>query len=100
MTTTGWKTRDKHQIEIWFVRNDSNKRYYIMSEGREKAHWVKNIRHNSKVSFRVDDKAFEGTARVVDQKKEPALAADVSGLMSSKYGWDQGLIVELVPADS
>ena len=71
-----------------------------MSEGGEKAHWVKNIRHNSKVSFRVDNKAFDGTARVVDQKKEPALAADVSRLMSSKYSWDQGLIVELAPADS
>lgn len=71
-----------------------------MSEGREKAHWVKNIMHNSKVSFRVEDKAFEGTARVVDQKKERTLAADVSVLMSKKYGWDQGLIVELVPADS
>lgn len=71
-----------------------------MSEGGENANWVKNIMHYSKVSFRVDNKAFEGTARVVDRKKEPALAADVSRLMSNKYGWDQGLIVELVPTDS
>ena len=100
LTTTGWKTGNEHQIEIWFVCNDSNKRYYIMSEGGEKAHWVKNIDHDSKVSFRVDNKAFDGTARIIDQKKEQALAAVVSRLMSKKYGWDQGLIVELVPADS
>jgi hypothetical protein len=100
LTTTGWKSGNKHKIEIWFVYNINNKRHYIMSEGMEKAHWVKNITHDSKISFYVDKKAFEGKARVVDKNKEPALAAEVCELMTRKYNWDQGLIVELVPADS
>ena len=36
-----------------------------------------------------------GTARIIDQDKEPELKAGVSELMSTKYGWDDGLIVEL-----
>ena len=71
-----------------------------MSEGREKAHWVKNIIHEAKVSFTVDNKAFEGTARVIDQKEEPNLVEEVSRLMSRKYGWDQGLVIELASAYS
>jgi hypothetical protein len=38
-----------------------------------------------------------GTARMVDKEKEPKLAAEVSNLMSTKYGWNEGLIIELIP---
>jgi deazaflavin-dependent oxidoreductase (nitroreductase family) len=99
LTTTGWKTGRQHRIEIWFVEHD-NKRYYVMSELRKRAHWVQNIVHNPRVSFRVSNDAFEGTARIVDKRKEPGLAAEISKLMGAKYGWDQGLIVELAPTAS
>ena len=33
---------------------------------------------------------------MVEQDKEPKLVAEVSNLMSTKYGWNEGLIVELV----
>lgn len=95
LTTTGWKTGNSHEIEIWFVQHSKN--YYIMSEGREQAHWVQNIQHNPTISFRVGSEAFKGTGRIVDHKKEPQLAAEVAKLMGAKYGWDQGLIVELAP---
>jgi hypothetical protein len=52
--------------------------------------------HNPRVSFTVNDNIFTGTARMVEQDKEPKLAAEVSNLMSTKYGWNEGLIVELV----
>ena len=39
---------------------------------------------------------FTGTARIVEQDKESELTAEVSKLMSTKYGWNEGLIVELV----
>jgi len=68
-----------------------------MSERLEHAHWVQNILHNSGVSFTVDSRTFEGTARVVDQNKDSKLAADVSNLMETKYRWKDGLIVELIP---
>ncbi|HEU4605072.1 MAG TPA: nitroreductase/quinone reductase family protein [Nitrososphaera sp.] len=94
LETTGWKTRMRHRIEIWFVEREG--KYYIMSEGRERAHWVRNIMHDSKISFNVGGEAFAGTGRVVEIK-DPA-AAEVKKLMKGKYGWDEGLIVELAPA--
>lgn len=65
-----------------------------MSEHREQAHWVKNVLHNPNVSFSVAGREFEGMARAV---KEPKLVAEVSKLMDAKYGWSDGLIVELAP---
>ena len=95
LTTVGWKTGKKHQIEIWFVEYD--KRYYIISESRKDAHWVQNIIHHSKVSFSVGNKTFDGTAQIIDKGKNPKLAAQVSKLTAEKYKWSQGLIVELTP---
>jgi deazaflavin-dependent oxidoreductase (nitroreductase family) len=95
LTTTGWKTGNQHRIEIWFV--EYNKRYYIMSERRDNSHWVQNIIRNSRVSFTVSYKIFDGTARIVHQNIESKLAAEVSKLMDAKYGWEGGLIVELLP---
>jgi hypothetical protein len=49
-----------------------------------------------KISFAIDsNNTFEGTARLVDEDKDPELAAVVSKLMNAKYGWNEGLIVEL-----
>jgi deazaflavin-dependent oxidoreductase (nitroreductase family) len=93
LTTIGWKSGKQHKIEIWFVQ--SNERYYIMSEHRKHAHWVQNIIHDPRVSFTVNHTTFTGTARVVDRDKEPELTAGVSELMGTKYGWNEGLIVEL-----
>jgi hypothetical protein len=66
-----------------------------MSEHRKHAHWVQNIIHNPRVSFIINHTTFTGTARIVDQDKEPELTAEISKLMSKKYGWNEGLIVEL-----
>ena len=90
LTTTGWKTGRRHRIEIWFVERDS--KYYVMSEGKERAHWVQNIVHNSKVSFSVSGRSFSGAAKIIE--KGP-VALEVKKLMKQKYGWDSGLIVEL-----
>lgn len=91
LTTTGWKTGKKHRIEIWFVKY--KERYYVMSEGKEYAHWVQNIMHNPKVSVSVGSKSFAGTGKVIESKG--TVNTEVSKLMKAKYGWDQGLIVEL-----
>ena len=98
MTTHGWKSGKQHRIEIWFVEH--NKRYYIISERLEGAHWVQNIKRIPTVSFSINDKVFKGHARIVDQEKESALSAEVSKLMNTKYRWSQGLIVELTRINS
>jgi hypothetical protein len=99
LTTSGWKTGNQHRIEIWFV--EYNESFYILSERRERAHWVQNIKHNPTVSFSINENnVFKGTARIVDQEKESGLAGEVSKLMNTKYKWSQGLIVELTPMNS
>ena len=93
LETAGWKTGRRHRIEIWFVEHE--RKYYIMSEGRERAHWVRNIVRNPRISFSVGGKSFAGTGRVVEDS-DP-VAAGVKKLMKGKYGWDEGLIVQLAP---
>lgn len=95
VTTTGWKTGNPHTIEIWFVAH--NGRYYIVSEHRERAHWVQNIRRNPAITFCVGDQHFQGRGRIIDAATEPDLAAAVCALMDAKYDWSDGLIVELQP---
>jgi len=95
LTTKGWKTGKQHRIEIWYV--DFDDKYYIMSEHLKHAHWVQNIIHNPSVLFIVNEKTFEGTARLVDQEKDAKLASQIANLMSTKYKWDRGLIVEIIP---
>ena len=51
--------------------------------------------HNPRISFTINDRIFTGTARIVEQDKEPELTCEVSKLMSTKYGWNGGLIVQL-----
>jgi deazaflavin-dependent oxidoreductase (nitroreductase family) len=95
LTTTGWRTGNAHEIEIWFVARDG--RYYVVSELYDRSHWVQNIRHDPAVTFRVGDMTFHGIGRMVDAAAEPDVAAAVSALMDAKYGWSDGLIVELTP---
>lgn len=94
LKTKGWKTGKLHEIEIWYV--ELNGRFYLVSEKREKSHWVKNILKDPKISFRVGDQVHDGFGRVVDSK-ERELASKVRELMNHAYDWSDGLIIELAP---
>jgi deazaflavin-dependent oxidoreductase (nitroreductase family) len=96
LTTTGWKTGNAHEIEIWFVALDG--RCYLVAEHRERAHWVRNIQHQPAIRFRVGEQTYDGTGRTVIDVEEPALAGQVKALMDRKYQWSDGLIVELAPS--
>ena len=72
LNTSGWRTDRQHKVEIWFVEYDG--RHYIISERENNAHWVRNILHNPKVSFSVNNTTFEGVARIVNREKESELA--------------------------
>lgn len=98
LTTIGWKSGNPHRIEIWFVQHQDC--YYLVSEGRQRAHWVQNIQHNPAVKFTVADRAFQGRGRLIDPNVDSSLAVSVSALMDKKYGWSNGLIVELKPDSS
>jgi deazaflavin-dependent oxidoreductase (nitroreductase family) len=93
VTTTGWKTGNQHEIEIWYVEHGG--RYYLVSEREYRSHWVQNIQQNPTVMIRLGKESFPGQGRVIDRAGEPELAAEVSALMDKKYNWSDGLIVEL-----
>ena len=94
LTTTGRRTRLPREIEIWFTTRRG--RYYLVAEHGERANWVRNIRAEPRVSFRIRGRTFGGHARVVAAGSEPGLAAAVRRLSEKKYGWGHGLVVELV----
>lgn len=95
LTTTGWKSSNPHTIEIWFIEHQG--RFYLVSEGRDKSHWVQNIMHLPAIVFRIEETTYTGEGRVIEPSVEPTLAQAVAEKMNRKYNWSDGLIVELRP---
>jgi deazaflavin-dependent oxidoreductase (nitroreductase family) len=95
LTTTGRRTGLPREIEIWFTDRDG--RYYVIAEHSERAQWVRNIMADPHVRVRVDDRVFAATARPVSDEREPELVRAVKGLSDAKYGWSDGLVVEIAP---
>ena len=95
VTTTGRRTGLPREIEIWFTERDG--RFYIIAENRDRTNWVRNIRANPTVQVRLGDRQFAAQARVVEDDAEPELAQAVKALSDEKYGWSDGLIVEIAP---
>jgi len=98
LTTIGWKSGRSHEIEIWFTALDG--RYYLIAERGEHSHWVQNLRRQPAIIFRVGEQIFQGTGRVVEAALEPELHQRVSQLSEAKYGWGDGLVVELKPEEN
>jgi len=96
VTTTGRRTSRPREIEIWFTRHDG--RFYLVAEQRERAQWVQNLRALPRVGVRMGKQRFLARARVVDARAEPELARAVKALSRKKYGWGDGLVVELTRA--
>jgi len=97
LTTVGRKTGLPREIEIWFTQFDG--RFYLIAEKRERAGWVQNILGNPQVTFRVSEQKFSGVGRVVDEANEADLRQRVCEEFDQKYGWSDGLIVELKPEE-
>ena len=92
LTTTGRKSGLPREIEIWFTAHSGC--FYVIAEHRH-SHWVQNIAADAKVTVRVGEEKFAGKARVVDQTTEPEMNAAVQELSRKKYGWGEGLVVEI-----
>jgi deazaflavin-dependent oxidoreductase (nitroreductase family) len=105
LTTIGHKSGNPHDIEIWYVENQD--RYYLCSGGREKTHWVQNIRANPNVSFSVGIRDKQeaviprqnATARVITAESDKNLFHIVSQLFNGKYNWSDGTLVEIRPVE-
>jgi deazaflavin-dependent oxidoreductase (nitroreductase family) len=83
------------EIEIWFVV--WCERLYLFAETREAAGWVKNIRRNPNVTVRIGEWHRDATARVLDRHTDCKLWEQVVAIAVRKYGWGDGLPVEITP---
>ncbi len=86
LTTKGRVSGKPHEIEIWFGVNEG--KLYLLSGGKEKSDWVKNLLKDSNVSVRIAKQTFKGIARIVKDKKEDEMARY---LLAEKYQeWEGG----------
>jgi deazaflavin-dependent oxidoreductase (nitroreductase family) len=68
LTTRGRRTGRPHEIEIWFAQDGST--LYLLSGGRDRSDWVRNLRVDPAVTVRLRDTSHEARARVVDDVTE------------------------------
>jgi deazaflavin-dependent oxidoreductase (nitroreductase family) len=94
LTTTGRTSGLPREIEIWFVEADG--KYYILAEYPD-SNWVQNIAADPRVRVRVSDLKFEATARALDPARDAAAWKMAQRLEREKYGWGDGLPVEIAP---
>ena len=95
LTTTGRRTGLPREIEIWFVV--CGERFYLFAETGEAVGWVKNIRRNPKVTVRIAGHQIGAAARVLDRDADRQLWDRVAAVADRKYGWGEGLPVEITP---
>ncbi|HEX9299111.1 MAG TPA: nitroreductase family deazaflavin-dependent oxidoreductase [Actinomycetota bacterium] len=82
LTTRGRVTGASHRIEIWFALHDGV--VYVLSGGRDRADWVRNVLVSPDVVVEIGDANRSTRARVVEPgTDEDALARR---LLLEKYG--------------
>ena len=83
LTTIGRISGQPREIEIWFAMPPQSVPgrsrpeapvLYMLSGGRDRSDWVKNLLQEPRVSVRVGDQTCSGRARVVDDPGEDEVA--------------------------
>ena len=88
LETTGRVSGQPRVIEIWFATDPSLSTIYMLSGGRDRAHWVRNLRVRPEVRVRVGGQWLAGRGRVVEDGDEDVRARH---LVAAKYqGWREG----------
>lgn len=95
LTTIGRTTGLPRAIEIWFVV--CREQFYLFAETGEAAGWVKNLRRNPQVTVRIGEMQIAARARVLDRQADRSLWDEVAAIANHKYGWGDGLPVEIKP---
>lgn len=80
LTTTGRVTGKPHEIEIWFGLNDNT--LYLLSGGKGKSDWVRNLLKDPSVTVRIAKTTYKATARLVTDEKEEMMARN---MLADKY---------------
>ena len=92
LTTRGRKSGVSREIEIWFTHREG--RFYVIAEYAT-SNWIRNLVGCPQVEIRVAGNSFRAGARVLSPETE--LARAIQQLSRDKYGWGDGLVVELTP---
>ncbi len=92
LTTRGRKSGVPREIEIWFTHREEH--FYVIAEYAS-SNWVQNLIAYPEVQVRVAANSFKARARVIPLETD--LSRAVQQLSRDKYGWGDGLIVELTP---
>ncbi len=71
--------------------------YYVIAE-YPASNWVQNLQANPQVQVRVGQRKFPARARILSGESDSEIHAAIKKLSEKKYGWGEGLIVELIPA--
>lgn len=95
LTTTGRLSGQPRTIEIWFVYYQG--RLYLNAERQYEAHWVRNLLRQPCVRIRLGEREFAGRARVLERYHDASLWQTVCEVSRQKYGWGDGLPVEIEP---
>ena len=96
LTTRGRRTGDPHEIEIWFAAKGST--VYMLSGGRERSDWVKNILAEPGVRVRIETQEFGGRGRIVEEPSEEEWARSAlfdkynAGYGGDLTGWSRGAL--------
>jgi deazaflavin-dependent oxidoreductase (nitroreductase family) len=83
LTTRGRVSGRPHEIEIWFALDDRT--LYLLSGGRDRSDWVRNLRAGPAVTVRVRDTTYTATARIVEEGEEGKESERGRGLVFEKY---------------
>jgi deazaflavin-dependent oxidoreductase (nitroreductase family) len=86
LETIGRRSGLPRDIEIWFAADGD--RLYFLSGGRDRSHWVRNLRANPAVRVRVGGDWIAGVATLVEGQADEPRARE---LLAAKYqGWSPG----------
>jgi deazaflavin-dependent oxidoreductase (nitroreductase family) len=88
LETTGRTSGQPREVEMWFAADPERDRIYLLSGGRDQAHWVRNIRREPSVHVTIGPRRLAGTASEIEGGAGDALARR---LLAAKYqGWIEG----------
>lgn len=98
LTTIGHRSGLPRSIEIWFTYHAG--KLYLNAERWRASGWVQNILHQPRVWVRLQEHEFAGHARVLAREQDTELWQTVTALSRRKYGWGEGLPVEITLLDA
>jgi F420H(2)-dependent quinone reductase len=74
-------------------------RFYVIAEYLT-SNWVANLHAHPEVKVRLGEMEFAGHARLLSKDQDGELVGEVQALSTKKYGWGDGLVVEIAPSNA